>query len=100
MNKEFKDDNGVVIQIGDIIQFNWYGDSCWGKEGKYKGYVTLTNGVLELVYIDRKKSTYSKYSEITGKDELESLLKWSEDIEIIGNINKNIELLERYRYEL
>ena len=81
---KIEDDDGIKIKEGDIIQFTWIENSCWGKKGKYKGYVRIADGEYELVYIDRKDSSYSKYAEKTGIDELKSLLWWSEDIKIIG----------------
>jgi len=74
--------------VGDIIQFEWEENSCWGKAGKYKGQVRETKGVFELVYIDREKLSFTDddiYNDTGHVDELESLLGWSEDVKIIGH---------------
>lgn len=92
-----KDDEEKEIYEGDVIQFTWEENSCWGKAGTYKGYVRFKEGVFEVVYIGREKITISddggRHVNST-EDDIRSLMSWSEDIEIIGDIYKNPELLE------
>jgi len=92
-----KDDNKKEIYEGDILEFYWNSDSCWGKEGTYKGYVTFSEGVFEVNYIGREKITTESdgcWHENSQSDDIKSLISWSEDIKVIGNLYENPELLK------
>ena len=91
-----KDKNGKEIYEGDILQFTWYEDSCWGRAGIYKGYVGFDKGVFKVIYINREEIT--KYDDGSWhnnrkSDDIESLFSWSEEIEVIGNIYENKDLM-------
>lgn len=90
---ELKDKNDKEIYEGDIIQFVWTSDSCWGKAGTYKGYIRFNSGVFEVVYIGRLRNTKIRLM-LDNFDEIKSFIDWSEEVEIIGNIFENTELVE------
>ncbi|CAM2079533.1 MAG: hypothetical protein NSGCLCUN01_03753 [uncultured Clostridium sp.] len=98
-----KDKNGKEIYEGDIIQFVWSEDSCWGEAGTYKGYITFGKGAFEVEYIDREeKMTYCDEDGLHEKnksDYVGPLFSWSDEVEVIGNIYENPELLEGNQYE-
>lgn len=99
-----KDKNGKEIYEGDIIQFDWEEDSCWGNEGTYRGYIRNDDGGFEVVYINRQECTPTKdgYKHPNSEsDELQSFIRWTEgvNIEIIGNIYETPELMEDKKYE-
>lgn len=87
-----KDKNGKEIYEGDIIQFEWIDDSCWGEAGTYKGYIKFSEGVFEVVYIDRERITTNddgSWHENSKSDDIKSLFSWSEEIEVVGNVYEN-----------
>lgn len=95
-----KDKNGKEIYGGDILEFTWEEDSCWGNEGTYKGYVQHDDGGYEVVYINRQEYTPTKDGGMhpnSKSDELQSFIRWTNklNIEIIGNIHDNPELIRR-----
>lgn len=93
------DTNGKEICAGDIIEFVWETDSCWGDEGTYMGYVQHDDGAYEVVYINRQEYTPTKdgYKHPNSEsDELQSFIRWTDGVncEVIGNIYENPELLK------
>ena len=55
------------------------------------------NGLMIVVYIDREEITTNddgSWHENNKSDDVKSFFSWSEEIEVIGNIYKNPELLE------
>lgn len=93
-----EDDSNREIYEGDIIKFVWLEDSYWGEAGSYRGFVRFTEGVYEVVYIGRKEiRNYPDggWHENSRADDIRSLTGWSEDIEVIGNIYENPELLKK-----
>ena len=92
-----KDKNEKEIYEGDVIQFLWEEDSCWGKAGTYKGYIGFNDGAFEVIYIGREDITTFEdgyWHENSKSDDMQSFISWSEQIEVIGNIYENPELLE------
>ena len=92
-----KDKNDKEIYEGDIIQFVWEEDSCWGKAGTYKGYIGFNQGAFEVTYIGRDEITVfddGGWHENSKSDDMQSFISWSEEIEVIGNIYENKELLK------
>lgn len=94
-----KDKNNKEIYEGDIIEFTWEEDSCWGEAGTYVGCIKFNEGVFEVVYIKREKiRKYSdgSWSENHDEDDIRAFISWtgSNYIECLGNIYENPELLE------
>jgi len=92
-----KDKNDKEIYEGDVIQFLWEEDSCWGKAGTYKGYIGFNQGAFEVIYISRDEITVfddGSWHENSKSDDMQSFISWSEEIEVIGNIYENPELLK------
>lgn len=92
-----KDKNDKEIYEGDIIQFVWEDDSCWGKAGTYKGYIGFNQGVFEVIYIGRDEITVfddGGWHENSKSDDMQSFISWSEEIEVIGNIYEDLDLLK------
>jgi uncharacterized phage protein (TIGR01671 family) len=89
----FKDKNSKEIYEGDIIQFTWESNSCWGKAGTYLGYIKFDKGSFQVAYLGKLKEKRIK-EDAEEYDDISSLMYWSEDVMIIKNIYDNPELLE------
>lgn len=88
-----KDKNGKDIYEGDIIQFTWDSDSCWGKSGTYLGYIRFDRGAFEVVYIGKVRER--RFREGTECfDDLKPFMDWSVEVKVIANIYERPELLE------
>ncbi len=93
------DENDREIFEGDIIQFDWEQESCWGVEGTYLGFVQSTEVGNEIKYINRQEYTLCKgggrhpNERYCGVDELRAfLLSDAVNICVFGNIYDNAEL--------
>lgn len=95
MSREYtgvKDKNMKEIYEGDIIRFEWCDDSCWGKAGTYEGYIRFIDGEFRVIYMrggEAAKNINGRYGELS------SFVNWSEEIEVIGNVYDDIELLQK-----
>lgn len=97
----WKDKNNKEIFQGDIIKYEYQEDSCWGKAGVYTGHIRFDKGVFEIVHHGDRIIRYpdgswyepSKYSDI------KSFMSWARNIEIIGNVYENLDLMDRLRIE-
>ena len=82
-----KDKNGVEIYEGDIVQSTWYdvGNNPYKKIGE----IIFVGAEYVIAYdsqfdVETGEITYDAHS-----------LTYAEDVEVIGNIYENTELLER-----
>ena len=95
----YKDVKGQDIMEEDIIKFLWERDSCWGKAGTHTGYISFEKGTFEIIYINSEEMTVyvdfeDKYYKSIKTDEIEGFMKWSKNIEVIGKVSNNYELLK------
>jgi uncharacterized phage protein (TIGR01671 family) len=88
-----KDTKGKEICEGDIIQFTWETDSCWGKAGTYLGYIKFDKGSFQVAYLGKLKEKRLK-KDAEDYDNISSFMYWSEDVMVIKNIYENPEILE------
>lgn len=82
-----KDLKGVEIYEGDIVQSTWY--DVDNNPYKKKGEITFVGAQYVIVYdsqfdVETGEITYDAHS-----------LTYAEDVEVIGNIYENPELLEQ-----
>ncbi|CAM3734207.1 YopX family protein [Mesobacillus zeae] len=94
------DKNGIGIYEHDIIRFTWETDSCWGESGTYTGSIRFDTGVTEVVYISRENTrSYPdrSWEQLNESDDIKSFVRWTglDNIEVIGNIYENKDLLEQ-----
>lgn len=89
-----KDKNDKEIYEGDVIQFTWDSDSCWGKAGTYIGFVKFDGGVFEIVYIGKVREKRFREN-MECYDNIKSFMDWSQEVQVIGNIYERPELLQQ-----
>lgn len=76
----------LVVKSGDFIKFRFQEDSCWGPKGEHKAFVFIGEDerlfahYLGDLLIDRIQHDELLYPHF---DELEDLLHWSHDVEVI-----------------
>lgn len=93
--KDESDDQQEIFD-GDILQYEYLEDSCWGKAGTYIGHVRFDQGCFEVVHNRDSIMHYPDggWSELSKYDDIKSLMGWAEYIKVIGNLYENPELLE------
>ena len=85
-----KDKNGKEIYEGDIVYFSVF--DCNGLDTQYKGVVKFTHGKWEI-WQNNEQEHYGSDAAF----ELYWMLVGDDELEIIGNIHENHELLEEIR---
>lgn len=89
------DANGIKIYEGDIIQFEFTENSCWGEPGIYTGHIRFDKGIFEIAHhrdpIRRfPDGTWTRLSEA---EDMKSFMRWADEVKVIGNIYENKDLL-------
>lgn len=92
------DKNNNKMFYGDIIQFEFDEDSCWGAVGTYRGYIRNKLGGTEIVYINAPSERIDEDGGIWNvpqENEFYCFVSWTgtENIKVIGNIFENRYLL-------
>jgi uncharacterized phage protein (TIGR01671 family) len=82
-----KDKNGLEIYDGDIVSFTTF--DCFDHDTQWTGVIKFANGQWEIWDSDK-----SPYYDSDGAFSLYWVCGQDEEIEIIGNIHTNPELLE------
>lgn len=90
------DENGAEIYNGDIIEFEFTENSCWGEVGTYTGHIRFDKGVFEVVYHRDPIRSYpdGTWTRLNETDDMKSFMKWADEVKVIGNIHENPELLK------
>jgi len=91
-----KDKNGTEIFEGDVIKYEYLEDSCWGKAGVYTGHIRFDKGVFEIVHHGNRIINYpdGSWYEPSKCGDIKSFMSWVHNVEVIGNIYEDPELLE------
>lgn len=91
-----KDSQEKLIFDGDILEYEFTEDSCWGKKGVYRGYVRFDKGCFEVVHLRDNIMRYSDsgWRKLSEFDDIKSLMGWSENVKKIGNVYEHPELLK------
>lgn len=84
-----KDKNGKLIYDGDIVKHTWYQDNDCGQDYKIED-------IYQVYFCEKTASFEAKELDVlsSGFVDLKDLLEDLKNVEIIGNIYENKELLE------
>tara|TARA_R100000655_G_scaffold30333_2_gene61166 strand:- start:33 stop:452 length:420 start_codon:yes stop_codon:yes gene_type:complete len=92
-----KDKNGTEIYEGDIILLSfdkhWWKFECKRLKGTSLYFIELSNNCATEGYGDEERYTYEECTISKGRRK-DIPFTSSEEIEIIGNIHENLELLK------